>query len=53
MNDVVIAVYLKVCYAGETTLRLVDVLLGRMDTKYESDKYVLKAMYLTDISEDE
>lgn len=52
MKDWVIAVYLKVCYAGETTLRLVDVVLGRWDPKYDSDKYLIKAMYLTDIEEE-
>ena len=50
MKDLVIAVYRKDCYAGETTLHLVEVLMPKAELpkQYQTDDYVLKAMRLVD-----
>ena len=48
MRDMILAVYRKECYAGETMLRLVGVFLltEELPKQYLSDEYVLKAMCL-------
>lgn len=50
MKDLVLAVYRKECYAGETTLHLVDVLLlnKEIPEQYQSYDYELKAMCLVE-----
>lgn len=51
MKDLVLAVYRKDCYAGETILKLVDVLLinGVLTEKYQSSEYELKLMSLVEV----
>ena len=52
MKDLVIAVYHKECYAGETALRLEKVFCSVHDAMpYQTNEYVLKAMQLTEIAE--
>ena len=50
MKDLVIAVYRKDCYAGETTLHLVNVLLPntKFPDQYKSCEYETRAMFLVD-----
>lgn len=55
MRDLVMAVYRKDCYAGETTLELVDVVLlnGRLPKEYLSCEYELKLMCLKNYQDEE
>lgn len=47
--DLVIAVYKKDCYAGETILRLVDVIHNKeVPAEYENYNYELKIKALVD-----
>lgn len=51
MKDLVIAVYKKDCYAGETVLHLVKVFFNEpIPEQYDSDNYVHKLMWLVDYS---
>lgn len=49
MKDLVIAVYRKECYAGETTMYLVKVFVdAEIPEQYLTDEYVLKTKCLVD-----
>lgn len=49
MKDLVIAVYFKECYAGETTLKLVDVFHNKeIPEKYQTYEYEVKLMWLAE-----
>lgn len=49
MKDLVIAVYRKDCYAGETILRLVKVFVNEdIPEQYQSYEYEHKLMHLVD-----
>lgn len=53
MKDLVIAVYKKDCYAGETTLHLVKVFVNEeVPEEYQSYEYEQKLMCLVAYKED-
>lgn len=53
MKDLVIAVYLKDCYAGETQLHLVKVFVDeKVPEEYQSYEYECKLMSLVDFNAD-
>lgn len=53
MKDVVIAIYRRDCYAGETTLELEKVLVGEeIPEEYNSYKYEIKLMSLVEYKGD-
>lgn len=52
MNDLVIAVYFKECYAGEAVLKLVKVFCAGEPIPEEyagSDSYIIKSMQLCEL----
>ena len=53
MKDLVIAVYRKDCYAGETQLHLVKVFVDeKVPEEYQSYEYECKLMSLVDFNAD-
>lgn len=51
MKDLVIAVYRKDCYAGETSLHLVKVFVNEeIPEQYQSNDYEHKLMYLVEFN---